>query len=81
MQENGSRAPEIGTDSRKKKIPRAVDRNFLKRKAREAFRRCQTELPAADFVLLYQKEALQLKRRALSALLQEAFLHYKRTFD
>jgi ribonuclease P protein component len=52
---------------------RAVDRNKLKRLAREAFR--HAELPAWDFVVMSKAEAAAADKRVLRASLDA---HFKR---
>ena len=44
--------PRLGLAISKKNAKRAVDRNRIKRIIRESFRQHQSQLPAADFVVL-----------------------------
>ncbi|OYW66096.1 MAG: ribonuclease P protein component [Hydrogenophilales bacterium 16-64-46] len=48
---NQSGHPRLGLVVGKRILPRAVDRNRVKRCARESFRQCFAELPACDFVV------------------------------
>jgi ribonuclease P protein component len=48
---SGLKSPRLGVAVAKKLAPRAVDRNLVKRLAREAFRMLRIRLPAYDLVL------------------------------
>ena len=52
--ENDSQTARLGVNIAKKKIKKAVDRNKIKRAAREAFRRCH--LKGIDVVLILKNE-------------------------
>jgi len=63
----------LGLAVAKRFIPKAVDRNAIKRQVREAFR-LHTDLPAVDIVVLTRKttdiQDLPKLRRSIEALLQ-----------
>jgi len=65
--------PRLGLVVSKKKFLSAVARNFLKRKAREAFRLMQAELPPWDYLVLFQDKALEARAQDLTKLLERAF--------
>lgn len=48
---NGLQTARLGVVAGKRFARRAVLRNLVKRLAREAFRRCRTDLPACDLVM------------------------------
>ncbi|MRD73544.1 ribonuclease P protein component [Rhodocyclus tenuis] len=50
----------------KRFLRRSVDRNLLRRLAREKFRHLRTQLPARDFVLRLASKPLPLDRQALA---------------
>jgi ribonuclease P protein component len=60
----------------KKVVPRAVDRNRIKRGVREAFRHQRANLPASDYLIslvrAYAEPAAMEARRELERLLQSA---------
>lgn len=49
---NETQLPRMGLVIAKKKLKRAVDRNFVKRSLRESFRLHQHQLPALDIVVV-----------------------------
>ena len=55
-----ARRPRIGLVIAKKHIPKAVQRNSLKRALREAFRLHQANIPLIDIVVLARKDADKL---------------------
>ena len=55
----------LGLAISKRQVRRAVDRNRLKRLARETFRRRRLGLPAADFIVMAQAAALGIENRRL----------------
>ncbi len=57
--------PRLGLVIAKKHIPKAVNRNKLKRALREAFRLHQDQLPLLDIVVLARKDADRLTPAAL----------------
>lgn len=73
--ENGLQHSRLGLAISKKNSRRAVDRNLIKRLARESFRRYRPMLPAVDIVVLSRKGATPAHRDALAASLAQ---HWKR---
>jgi ribonuclease P protein component len=68
----GRNAARLGLTISRRAAKRAVDRNKLKRLARESFRQ-QTALPPWDFVVLARAGADGAERRALRASLDRHF--------
>jgi len=68
----GRPAARLGLTVARRAAKRAVDRNKLKRLARESFRH-QTALPPWDFVVLARAGADRAERRALRASLDKHF--------
>lgn len=62
---NGLGHPRLGLVISKKNVRRAVDRNRLKRLARESVRLQQSSLPAVDIVLLARRGAGELDKATL----------------
>jgi ribonuclease P protein component len=69
---SGRSIARLGLTVSRRSAKRAVDRNRLKRLARESFRR-QRALPAWDFVILARAGADQAERHALRASLDRHF--------
>lgn len=61
----------LGLAISKRNAPRAVDRNRLKRQAREAFR--QLSLAPLDFVVMARRDAVSAGNRALRTSLDRHF--------
>ncbi|MCK8515257.1 ribonuclease P protein component [Methylonatrum kenyense] len=57
--------PRLGMAISKRHVPRAVDRNRIKRISREAFRQQRMALPARDVILLARSPARRLDRAQL----------------
>ena len=74
----GRSAARLGLTVARRAAKRAVDRNKLKRLARESFRH-QTSLPPWDFVVLARAGADKAERRALRASLDKHFEHLTKT--
>lgn len=66
---NDARSPRLGFAVSARSVPRAVDRNRIKRQARESFRRSRALLPALDIVILARPGAGKTKARELRAAL------------
>ena len=62
---NGLGHPRLGLVISKKNVRRAVDRNRLKRLARESVRLQQSSLPAVDIVILARRGASELDKATL----------------
>lgn len=57
---NGLGHPRLGLALAKRLLPRAVDRNRIKRLVRESFRQRRSRLPALDLVVLARPGLLEL---------------------
>ena len=62
-------AARLGISVSKRVAAHAVERNRIKRIARDSFRRCRTQLPPGDYVLLAQRDAAGASSEALRAAL------------
>jgi len=59
----------LGISVSKRVAAHAVERNRIKRIARDSFRRCRVQLPPGDYVLLAQRDAAGASSEALRAAL------------
>jgi len=59
--------PRLGLAISRRRVPRAVDRNRLKRQVRESFRHARPGLPAVDIVVMAGPEAAAASAGALRA--------------
>jgi ribonuclease P protein component len=75
---SGRAVARLGLTVSRRAARRAVDRNKLKRLARESFRQ-QRALPALDFVVLARPGAARTERRALRASLDRHFEQLAKT--
>ena len=66
--------PRLGLAIAKKNIRRAVDRNKIKRSARESFRLQQHEMMNLDFVVMARREAATANSKTLQASLDKHWL-------
>ena len=66
VRENGVQQARLGLAISKRNLKRAVDRNLVKRLARESFRRYQSQLPAVDIVILSQPSLLGMLNTDIS---------------
>ncbi|MTW20509.1 ribonuclease P protein component [Allochromatium palmeri] len=72
---NGLDRPRLGLAIAKKCARRAVDRNRLKRLARESFRRSFQRLPGVDIVVLCAQGATRESNQRLFDVLERAWSH------
>jgi ribonuclease P protein component len=70
--------PRLGLVIAKKNVKRAVDRNRIKRCARELFRHYQNEIGSVDIVVLTRRGLGELDKPQLNALFQESFRRMSR---
>jgi ribonuclease P protein component len=75
----GRPAARLGLTVARRAAKRAVDRNKLKRLARESFRHRASSLPAWDFVVLARAGADRAERRVLRASLDRHFEQLTKT--
>lgn len=68
----------LGLIVAKKNVRRAVDRNRLKRLARESFRSNQYQLPSYDIVLLARRGSSQLANKVLFEHLEQLWIRLQR---
>ncbi len=66
--------PRLGLAIAKKNIRRAVDRNKIKRSARESFRLRQHDISNLDFVVMARREAAIANSKTLQASLDKHWL-------
>lgn len=64
----------LGLAVAKRHVPRAVDRNRVKRVVRESFRQRRDKLGAADIVVLARKHTAGMSNRSLSGQLRDIWL-------
>ena len=67
---NGLTQARLGLAISARSVPRAVDRNRIKRQARESFRMNRSSLPARDVVVLARAGAAKAGARELRATLE-----------
>lgn len=68
--------PRLGLAISAKAVPRAVDRNRIKRLARESFRNARARLAAFDIVILAKGGAGKAPRREVSAALDAIWKNF-----
>lgn len=76
LRPNGLDHPRLGLVIAKKKVRLAVDRNRLKRRIRDSFRRHQQDLPAVDIIFMARQELADVEPAVFAAVLEKA---WKRT--
>ncbi len=67
----GGDCPRLGLAIARKQIPKAVQRNALKRLFRESFRRNRPRLPPRDMVIMVRRDILALDRERIRARLDQ----------
>lgn len=72
--------PRLGIAIAKRLVPRATDRNYLKRIVRESFRHNLASLGAVDVVVHYTNAHTDVKRAPLFDILRGAWTQIKRTY-
>lgn len=73
VQEKEQSFPKLGLVLSKKKIPRAVDRNYLKRISREAFRHHQKDIPPWNYLFYFHQSCSREQGKKITTLLEEYF--------
>ena len=63
--------PRLGFAIARKQVPKAVQRNALKRLFRESFRRNRTRLPSRDMVIMVKRDILALDRERIRTRLDQ----------
>jgi len=69
--------PRLGLAIARRVARRAVDRNRLRRHARETFRRRRERLPAMDFVVMAKPPAIGADARELQRALDQLWLRFE----
>ena len=64
----------VGISVSKRVATHAVERNRIKRIARDSFRQCRTQLPPGDYVLVGQRDAAGASSESLRAALASLWL-------
>ena len=75
--EEGSVQPRLGLAVSKRVARRAVDRNRIRRMARETFRRRRCRLLKADYVVLARPPAADADKQALKVALDQLWLRFE----
>lgn len=75
---NGAQGARLGIAVSKRNIPRAVDRNRLKRTVRESFRLHRSRLGPVDVVVLISAPALTTERATMRNGLQDIWDRIRR---
>lgn len=70
--------PRVGLIVAKKNVRNAVDRNRIKRLARESFRLNQHQIPAYDIVLLARRGSSQLPNKVLFGHLEQLWIRLQK---
>jgi ribonuclease P protein component len=81
VRENDVQQARLGLAISKRNLRRAVDRNLVKRLARESFRRYQSQLPAVDIVILSQPSLLGMPNSDISKQLDIIWQQVQRQYS
>ena len=81
VRENDVQQARLGLAISKRNLRRAVDRNLVKRLARESFRRYQSQLPAVDIVILSQPSLLGMPNSDISKQLDLIWQQVQRQYS
>lgn len=78
---NTQELPRLGFAVSKKQVKRAVQRNKIKRIAKEAFRNQQTQLAGVDYIVLVNKTCLNHNKTELYQYFQRVLGYASELFD
>lgn len=79
--DNQTDCPRLGVVASNRNVRRAVDRNRVKRIAREAFRRYQQQLRSVDIIVVAKPEATTASRRELHVCLNKLFMQLIKHYE
>jgi len=77
QREDGSQEPRLGLAIAKRVVRRAVDRNRIRRIARETFRLRRCRLHKADYVVLARTPAAEAEKKVLKVALDQLWLRFE----
>lgn len=75
--QDGPHGPRLGLAIGKRVVRRAVDRNRIRRIARETFRVMRCRLQAADYVVLARPPAVEAEKKVLKVALDQLWLRFE----
>ncbi|MBK8452658.1 MAG: ribonuclease P protein component [Thiofilum sp.] len=81
VRENDVQYARLGLAISKRNLRRAVDRNLVKRLARESFRHYQAKLPAVDIVILSQPSLLGMPNSDIAQQLELIWQQVQRQYS